>query len=65
MVADAPTVHASAVLTGARAVLIRGGAGAGKSKLALALIEQACHIRYPLALARRLGRHVHQDHADK
>jgi HPr kinase/phosphorylase len=36
-----PTVHASAVLVGARAVLIRGSAGAGKSRLALALIEAA------------------------
>jgi serine kinase of HPr protein (carbohydrate metabolism regulator) len=34
----ASTVHASAVLVGARAVLIRGPAGAGKSRLALALI---------------------------
>lgn len=33
------TVHASAVLVGASAVLIRGPAGAGKSRLALALIE--------------------------
>jgi serine kinase of HPr protein (carbohydrate metabolism regulator) len=41
MVADAPTVHASAVLAGARAVLIRGAAGAGKSRLALALIAAA------------------------
>jgi serine kinase of HPr protein (carbohydrate metabolism regulator) len=36
---DGPTVHASAVLVGARAVLIRGPAGAGKSRLALSLIE--------------------------
>jgi HPr kinase/phosphorylase len=35
----APTVHASAVLAGARAVLIRGPAGSGKSSLALALIR--------------------------
>jgi HPr kinase/phosphorylase len=35
------TVHASAVLAGARAVLIRGSSGAGKSRLALALIEAA------------------------
>jgi serine kinase of HPr protein (carbohydrate metabolism regulator) len=35
------TIHASAVLVGARAVLIRGPAGAGKSRLALALIEAA------------------------
>jgi HPr kinase/phosphorylase len=36
---DEPTIHASAVLVGARAVLIRGAAGAGKSRLALRLIE--------------------------
>jgi len=36
-----PTLHASAVLTGARAVLIRGPSGAGKSRLALALIAAA------------------------
>ena len=41
MAADAATVHASAVLAGARAVLIRGPAGAGKSQLALALIQAA------------------------
>jgi HPr kinase/phosphorylase len=40
-VADTPSVHASAVLAGARAVLIRGAAGTGKSHLALALIEAA------------------------
>jgi serine kinase of HPr protein (carbohydrate metabolism regulator) len=39
--AETPTVHASAVLAGARAVLIRGPAGAGKSQLALALIHAA------------------------
>ncbi|MGN6748071.1 MAG: HPr kinase/phosphorylase [Xanthobacteraceae bacterium] len=33
------TVHASAVLVGARAVLIRGPSGAGKSRLASDLIE--------------------------
>ena len=36
-----PTIHASAVLTGARAVLIRGPAGSGKSRLALNLIQAA------------------------
>jgi len=41
MTGDVPTEHASAVLTGARAVLIRGPAGSGKSKLALALIDAA------------------------
>jgi HPr kinase/phosphorylase len=35
------TIHASAVLIGARAVLIRGPAGAGKSRLAYAVIEAA------------------------
>jgi serine kinase of HPr protein (carbohydrate metabolism regulator) len=39
--APAATVHASAVLAGASAVLIRGPAGAGKSRLALALIHAA------------------------
>jgi serine kinase of HPr protein (carbohydrate metabolism regulator) len=34
-----PTIHASAVLVGARAVLIRGPSGSGKSRLALELIE--------------------------
>jgi HPr kinase/phosphorylase len=34
-------VHASAVLIGARAALIRGPAGSGKSRLALALLEAA------------------------
>jgi len=34
-----PTVHASAVLVGARAILIRGPSGAGKSRLAWELIE--------------------------
>lgn len=34
-----PTIHASAVLVGARAVLIRGPAGSGKSRLALALLQ--------------------------
>jgi HPr kinase/phosphorylase len=33
------TIHASAVLLGARAVLIRGAAGSGKSTLAFALIR--------------------------
>jgi HPr kinase/phosphorylase len=38
-----PTIHASAVLTGARAILIRGPAGSGKSRLALNLIQAASH----------------------
>jgi HPr kinase/phosphorylase len=39
MPAQIPTIHASAVLVGARAVLIRGASGAGKSRLALALLR--------------------------
>jgi HPr kinase/phosphorylase len=35
------TVHASAVLAGARAVLIRGASGSGKSRLAHELIDAA------------------------
>ena len=38
---DTPTIHATAVLAGARAVLIRGPAGSGKSSLALRLIQAA------------------------
>ena len=36
---DTPTIHASAVLIGAKAVLIRGPSGAGKSRLAFELIK--------------------------
>ncbi len=36
---DAPSIHASCVLVGARAVLIRGPSGAGKSRLAWRLIQ--------------------------
>ncbi len=43
------TVHASAVLTGNRAVLIRGPAGSGKTRLALALLEAARIGRIPFA----------------
>ena len=35
------TIHASAVLVGAKAALIRGPAGAGKSQLAWALLQAA------------------------
>ena len=41
MNADIASVHASAVLAGNRAVLIRGAAGTGKSRLALALLGAA------------------------
>ncbi len=36
-----PTIHASAVLIGPRAVLIRGPSGSGKSRLVLALLQAA------------------------
>ncbi len=36
-----PTIHASAILVGARALLIRGPSGSGKSRLALALLQAA------------------------
>ena len=49
MPADSATVHASAVLAGARAVLIRGPAGAGKSRLALALVHAAQSGLIPFA----------------
>jgi serine kinase of HPr protein (carbohydrate metabolism regulator) len=38
---QAPTIHASAVLVGPLAVLIRGPAGSGKSMLAVGLIRAA------------------------
>lgn len=43
------TIHASAVLVGARAVLLRGASGSGKSRLALRLIEAAALGRVPFA----------------
>lgn len=47
------TIHASAVLVGARAVLIRGPSGSGKSRLALELIQGATSGR--LRFARLVG----------
>jgi serine kinase of HPr protein (carbohydrate metabolism regulator) len=47
--AERPTVHASAVLVGARALLIRGPAGSGKSRLALKLIAAAQSGLLPFA----------------
>ena len=41
MAADQPTIHASAVLVGAKAVLIRGPSGSGKSRLAWDLLQSA------------------------
>ena len=36
-----PTIHASAILLGHRGILIRGPSGSGKSRLALALLQNA------------------------
>ena len=47
--ADAATIHATAVLIGAHAVLIRGPSGAGKSRLAFALLKEAECGRLPFA----------------
>jgi len=44
-----PTIHASAVLIGAKAVLIRGPAGAGKSQLAFDLLQAASQSALPFA----------------
>jgi HPr kinase/phosphorylase len=41
MTAGSTTIHASAVLVGTRAVVIRGPSASGKSRLALELIEAA------------------------
>jgi HPr kinase/phosphorylase len=43
------TIHASAVLIGPKAVLIRGPAGSGKSRLAWDLIEAAAQGAVPFA----------------
>jgi serine kinase of HPr protein (carbohydrate metabolism regulator) len=50
---SSPTIHASAVLAGARAVLIRGPSGSGKSRLALALLQaaQAGHLPFARLVA--------------
>jgi HPr kinase/phosphorylase len=39
--ASAPTIHATCVLAGATAVLIRGPSGSGKSRLALQILQAA------------------------
>jgi serine kinase of HPr protein (carbohydrate metabolism regulator) len=46
---DAPTIHASAVLVGPKAVLIRGPSGSGKSHLAWQLLQAAAHGALPFA----------------
>jgi serine kinase of HPr protein (carbohydrate metabolism regulator) len=46
---QSPSIHASAVLVGARAVLIQGPSGSGKSRLALALLHAAAQGLIPFA----------------
>jgi serine kinase of HPr protein (carbohydrate metabolism regulator) len=46
---QSPSIHASAVLVGARAVLIQGPSGSGKSRLALALLQAAAQGLIPFA----------------
>jgi HPr kinase/phosphorylase len=50
VVSQPASVHATAVLVGGRAVLIRGNSGSGKSRLALSLLQAAQDGR--LAFAR-------------
>lgn len=47
--AHQPSIHASCVLAGAGAVLIRGASGSGKSRLALELIQAAERGELPFA----------------
>jgi HPr kinase/phosphorylase len=49
MAADAATIHASAVLIGPRAALIRGPSGAGKSRLTWNLLQAALQGALPFA----------------
>jgi HPr kinase/phosphorylase len=49
MAADAATIHASAVLIGPKAVLIRGAAGSGKSQLVWDLLQAAAQGVLPFA----------------
>src|ERR1700716_2835963 len=60
--AGAASVHATAVLVGNRAVLIRGPSGAGKSRLAVDLIPAGRSGRVPTGVLGGGGR-VHLDTA--
>ena len=53
--ADDPTLHATAILIGAKAVLIRGPSGSGKSSLAWDLIQAASAGTAALPFARLVG----------
>jgi hypothetical protein len=49
MAADAATIHASAVLIGPKAALVRGPAGSGKSQFVWALLQLAGSAALPFA----------------
>jgi serine kinase of HPr protein (carbohydrate metabolism regulator) len=49
MAADTATIHASAVLIGPKAVLIRGPAGSGKSRLVWDVLQAAAQGALPFA----------------
>jgi serine kinase of HPr protein (carbohydrate metabolism regulator) len=49
MAADTATIHASAVLVGSKAALIRGPAGSGKSRLVWDLLQAAAQGALPFA----------------
>jgi HPr kinase/phosphorylase len=49
MAAETATIHACAVLVGAKAVLIRGASGSGKSRLAWDLLQAAEQGALPFA----------------
>jgi HPr kinase/phosphorylase len=63
MTAGAPTIHASAVLVGAKALLIRGAAGSGKSLLAWNLLQVAAQGGLPFARLVADDRVHHDVHA--
>lgn len=49
MALDSPTIHASAVLIGTKAALIRGAAGTGKSRLTWDVLQAAARGTLPFA----------------
>lgn len=65
MTAGAPTIHASAVLVGAKAVLIRGPSGAGKSRLAWDLLQAAAQGALPFARLVADDRVHHEVHTGR
>lgn len=50
-----PTIHATALLVGARGILIRGPSGSGKSMLAWRLIQRAAQNAPNATFARLIG----------